>query len=513
MTMIISGSDGLEFPDGSDQTSAFTGNASSITSGVLAVANGGTGLTSVGTNGQVLSSNGSAFTWANLSSSALSEAFPLKSGATLTAGRAVNVNSSGEVGDYPVLNSLGSIVTNASWSYSQVSLNVSRGLQYSDSGGTVTIRGAAITSSTATVGGTTATLTYNADYGNQVGRTYRLTDTQFVATVGTFDGYFSYVTKTAVFAVDASGNVTKGSESNFSGSSTTDYGIGFFIPGFYRVYTYNTSTGVYTWRYATLSANVLSYTTQANLANWATNYTGIVTSNNIAVGISGATGYRATWNGSSLGTPSSQVLVSGTTGSTGLCLSTTSAVVLYKVADNSISLKTFSIDQTTGVLTEVSTLQLEPAATTADNFSIALKNTTELGFSYTRNGTNYFNTASVDSSGTLLGTGVPLATTAINSLGYTGSGDEFRNSTGDKTQSYTANTYNTPSWNFAGTCAVTQNTSPATIIVNGIATGFTGLTPGVTYYVDSSTFNGSITATATSYPLGLAVSSTTMRLF
>jgi hypothetical protein len=83
-------------------------------------------------------------------------------------------------------------------------------MQYSDTSGTVTIRGAAITSSTATVGGTTATLTYNADYGNQVGRTQRLTDTQFVATVGTFDGYFSYVTKTAVFAVDASGNVTKG---------------------------------------------------------------------------------------------------------------------------------------------------------------------------------------------------------------------------------------------------------------------------------------------------------------
>jgi hypothetical protein len=38
MTMIISGSDGLEFPDNSDQTTAFTGNAATITSGTLAVA-------------------------------------------------------------------------------------------------------------------------------------------------------------------------------------------------------------------------------------------------------------------------------------------------------------------------------------------------------------------------------------------------------------------------------------------------------------------------------------------
>jgi uncharacterized protein affecting Mg2+/Co2+ transport len=38
MTMIISGSDGLEFPDNSDQTTAFTGNAATITSGTLNVA-------------------------------------------------------------------------------------------------------------------------------------------------------------------------------------------------------------------------------------------------------------------------------------------------------------------------------------------------------------------------------------------------------------------------------------------------------------------------------------------
>jgi hypothetical protein len=43
MTMIIDGSLGLDFPDGSDQTTAFTGNAATITSGTLAVARGGTG--------------------------------------------------------------------------------------------------------------------------------------------------------------------------------------------------------------------------------------------------------------------------------------------------------------------------------------------------------------------------------------------------------------------------------------------------------------------------------------
>jgi hypothetical protein len=41
--MIIDGSLGLDFPDGSDQSTAFTGNAATITSGTLAVARGGTG--------------------------------------------------------------------------------------------------------------------------------------------------------------------------------------------------------------------------------------------------------------------------------------------------------------------------------------------------------------------------------------------------------------------------------------------------------------------------------------
>jgi hypothetical protein len=36
--MIVSGSDGLEFPDGSDQGTAFTGNASTITTGTIATA-------------------------------------------------------------------------------------------------------------------------------------------------------------------------------------------------------------------------------------------------------------------------------------------------------------------------------------------------------------------------------------------------------------------------------------------------------------------------------------------
>jgi hypothetical protein len=60
MTMIVSGSDGLTFPNGTVQVSSGT-NATAITTGILAVAQGGTGLSSVGTNGNFLQSNGTAW--------------------------------------------------------------------------------------------------------------------------------------------------------------------------------------------------------------------------------------------------------------------------------------------------------------------------------------------------------------------------------------------------------------------------------------------------------------------
>jgi hypothetical protein len=60
MTMIVSGSDGLTFPNGTVQVSSGT-NATAITTGILAVSQGGTGLSSVGTNGNFLQSNGTAW--------------------------------------------------------------------------------------------------------------------------------------------------------------------------------------------------------------------------------------------------------------------------------------------------------------------------------------------------------------------------------------------------------------------------------------------------------------------
>jgi len=128
--------------DGTGNLAFQTANVTALTIGTdqvvtlaqpLPASSGGTGTTSFpspGTAGNVLTSNGSAWTSATPpANDVLARTFPLKSGASLSAGRVVNINSSGEVGDYPAVNTLGSIVTNTGgYAYNQFSTDGSRAL-------------------------------------------------------------------------------------------------------------------------------------------------------------------------------------------------------------------------------------------------------------------------------------------------------------------------------------------------------------------------------------------------
>jgi hypothetical protein len=63
-----------------------------------------------------------------------------------------------------------------------------------------------------------------------------------------------------------------------------------------------------------------------------------------------------------------------------------------------------------------------------------------------------------------------------------------------------------------GVSQTVQNTSPATIFTDGVVSGFAGLTPGLTYYVDQTTYNGAVTTTPGNFLVGLATSSTQISL-
>ena len=54
--------------------------------------------------------------------------------------------------------------------------------------------------------------------------------------------------------------------------------------------------------------------------------------------------------------------------------------------------------------------------------------------------------------------------------------------------------------------------SSVDVVTNGVASGFTGLTPGTKYYYNTELYDGSVTTTANDYYVGLAISSTELLL-
>lgn len=101
MTMIVSGSDGLTFPNGTTQVSSGT-DASAITTGTLAVAQGGTGATTLTANNVILG-NGT---------SAVQAVAPGSSGNILTSDGTTWVSSTPAGGGVTSLNGQTGAITN-----------------------------------------------------------------------------------------------------------------------------------------------------------------------------------------------------------------------------------------------------------------------------------------------------------------------------------------------------------------------------------------------------------------
>lgn len=87
--------------------------------------------------------------------------------------------------------------------------------------------------------------------------------------------------------------------------------------------------------------------------------------------------------------------------------------------------------------------------------------------------------------------------------------------TGSKVNSniLTINAYSSARLNWVGV-AKAGGTSGGSVevIIDGVSDGFTGLTPGLTYYYDTSSYDGSVTTSITEYPVGVAISQTEIKI-
>jgi hypothetical protein len=483
-----------------------------------------------------------------LSSNALTQSIPLKSGTTLTAGRAVNVNSSGEVGDYPVVNTLGTPVTNPSINYAAttggfeatpfrqgwVSTDGSRALTPSvtpyDSP-YLQLRGTALTSSGATVG-SAVTFTVSSMGFATIMSCVPLNETQFLvasmhtSSTGSGGTSSTYYWTLKVVTVDSSGNISQGTAASFTASAQfwytktcvlsklSDGKIGVYALAQGSDYTNNVS------RIATVSGTSVSLTADTDYEFFSTKNSYLTASNKL-LGVSGGTLYRCNYDGSTTNTPANSYLLTNATGVgvESVLFDSNFAAVLYKNTSNQVLLESFSINQTTGVPTKVTSRLLTTSTFNISVVRMITMSSTEAVVTYKLGTTTYLLSFKINGSGEIVGTGIPATinssdlealhispTSTANTIRY------FINSSTGITNDVAINSYDSPSWVTAGATATSQTTSPAAVVVGGVCAGFSGLTPSSKYYVNETTYDGQITTAIGNYLLGTAISSTEILL-
>lgn len=509
--------------------------------GIVPVANLGTGTP---TSAKFLRGDGS---WASSSSTFLAKELPLKSGKTLTAGRAVNINSSGEVGDYPVVNTLGTLVQNTTTTYAP-SFDPTNGILSTDgsrlikfvnqdkpsSGNPFGVRGVALTSTGQTTGGTT-NLSPSGGY-NFIGWAKPINETQFLIAYITSSGTGYYDNPTTMYGyarvatVDSSGNVTLGTANSFSqGNVYLGYGAEMYLSqlpsGRFAMYSYvrdtNYNTVYYNSRTFSISGTTITSTSDTDL-DFFSNYPAFVTTNNKLVGINVYNFYYCNYDGTTTSSYASTNIATNARGGQymGILLSASYGLIAYNKSNYDFVLETFSINQTTGVPTVTSTYVIVPATSVAvTDIRFAIISSTEVVISYKIGTTTYALSLKLNATAQVIGKGIPVVLNSTGNIVYDiiKSGASavrfvYDISSSGYSQDLTINTYDTLSWVSVGATSTSQTTSPAEIVTGGVCSGFTGLSAGTKYYVNEATYDGQVTSTQGSFLVGTAISSTEILL-
>ena len=507
-----------------------------------------------GSNGQVLQTNGSgqlSFATASGGASSLKSSIPLKTAASITAGKLASINSSGEIINLPTLNTYGTVRTNSSNTtavYSDISLDGSTAIRIvmsQPSGGNsrATIYGSVISNTASpTNGGTSITNDLNTGgsingyaYSSPISNNTFLIQQYNAATDCGCGGYGSrFYVNYYIVTVDAStGNVTKGAVQSANSSHPSCNGLQFFYAAQINKnilinYASASFPGGQQNKILTWAGTTITQTTDTDVQYWyqANGLNSFLTTNNIlCLGVPNTATWRtAAWTSSPVGigaqtdtTMVGDYLSGGTWYKMDAYSATGASYVLFTYTNTSstYAYNTFSVNQTTGALTSVET-------------GTGLTATSRLG------GTIYYSQFKDSSSqvNNTMGSFNSIAWTngtwqGVNASGYSTYPyySQFRLNSGDlwylfssSTLSYptnigyTVNAYGTDVFNYIGVTETTTSSSPASIVTNGVAANFTSLTAGNVYYA-TTPYDGTVTTSSTSGILvGKAISSTQILL-
>ena len=488
----------------------------------------------------------------------LTNSFAVASGGSVTAGNIVTITDAGEVGVYPSLNTSGEpVAVGFSADVAAISKDGSRAVSIvspSSSGGNavITITGAALSGTADAVIGTTTlshTTNYYSGFYTYSGlshryKAYALTNDKFLIEHSASGSYYGGTLYAGVYAdflliqVDSSGNVSQvgilaGVDWVYSGGYVDPFSHGqnFFPAGALsatqEVFTAYQLRAPNSYRYLTITAdtssNTISYAVDAETVNLAFYTKGIFVNSGSAFGKAlGNTAYYGSYSSNNFGTISSTSLSLPNYASGGdwYPISSSIAIGHYVDTNGDNIIATLSINQTTGVFTLVdygivNVAQLSGAPDYIDSYD-------GIG-AVVGKGTNIF-TLSVDASGNLETTATNyIATTPTIELPQYSSNLKFEFNTSDTVFAIYTNsalvrklvpvyvtTYTAEQINVVGVAEESASTGNVSVVISGIAT-VSGLTAGVSYYLDEDLMDGSF-ATSGSVYVGKAISSNKLLL-
>jgi hypothetical protein len=493
--------------------------------------------------------------WSSASADSLRKNFNLSSGTSAVLGRALLVDTNGEVGQYPALNSVGSFLSNTVVDYYDcVSLDGSTAISFStvtstNTTYTVSFRGTVVNQTGAPVtGSNTVNLSAVASggswgYGARC-EIYPINNNTFIAFVGKGAGSGGtewYTLRSVVLTVDTStGSISAGSETtiinNIAGSpgEATNYLLLNILRASPTVYIIQGDwAGGLVVRDMTVSvsgtsiSSVITGGASANNRAITTNkqvqftlHGALITSSNLVVSFSGNSVWRGQYTPGSATLTSTvsneQVIFDAANAATWIILSPTRVIASYYATTNTQVFRSYSVNQTTGALTLLGSLALD-SSNAYTGFQSAFKSSTEIAFIYTFLGVVYFRAAELNSDGTFKGASNPLATT-VNGEGLRYNTSNFfahfttLSGPDPAVRRCTVNAFSNRVLEAIGFPTSTTSSSPVSVIVGGVAGGFTGLTPATRYFL-STAYDGTITTSnASGISVGTAISTTEIKV-
>lgn len=523
--------------------------------GKLSTANGSVGTANLANGAVTVEKLG--FT---IASDALTKSFPVKSGGAVTRFKAVSLNAAGEVGEYPVVNTLGTVREDNTSTvfYNSVSRNGSRAVRWTQIAnpiGSQTVRftGIALTDSNAPViGGTTADsiLSFSFNSPSSTEQEAGSADvivlplyedpTRFlvihhswrrVVDTGAGPAWRTYVRANLfILAVDANGNLTKSSEGMWSQLNQLTY------EG-YNVFCARTSltadTFVFGYRLQNFSSRDMRYISVSGTTITTTNvstdntslfsiadYWSFINQPRTSFIASNTRFVRLTWDAvrvadvtggqiaGSFTTNAFQNDLSSNGNAFTALLSENRGFVVYRRNDQKMWLQIIEWNNS-GVPTIVSQRILKQDASIFQfsNMDCHVKSATEFVVTYRDGPSSFCLSVLLNSNGTVNSTNILPITqdTAGQQVRLNNSAanrffyvysQTVSGTTRPRMVPINVNAYGTIPFNYLGFPVASSAGPTVGVIVSGVVPGFTGLFIGSSYYIDVSLSDGTLTTAA-----------------